>query len=248
MTKTSKKTNSTTSVIPLEQELPEVRNRKDWEIPTVYLEKDGKGGYKEVKGRRPSKTLLVNSIRAEVDAWRNSDYSFPKGVSSTSLRLLEFWFGQDHLNNGALFHFRFAQREAIETTIYLYEIKGVRDNALLTENYMDKLAYGSDLFTQRKEIIETAREKRILTRIVPERLLSLSSCCAKGGMSRTSVSSSVCAPLPQKRTSSRNRRSVVVCASCAVLGLTIPRCWKSSVRISLRSLSASWKKKGLVLE
>jgi len=61
----------------------------------------------------------VNSIRAEVDAWRNSDYTFPKGISSTSLRLLEFWFGQDHLNNGALFHFRFAQREAIETVIYL---------------------------------------------------------------------------------------------------------------------------------
>lgn len=168
MAKQAKQANNTTPVIPLEQELPEIRDRNAWEIPTAHLEKDGKGGYKEVKGRRPSKTLLVNSIRAEVDAWRASDYTSPKGISSTSLRLLEYWFDQDHLRNGELFHFRFAQREAIETTIYLYEIKNVRDNAILAENYMDDAAYGADLFTQRKEVIETAKAKRLLNRIVPE--------------------------------------------------------------------------------
>jgi len=50
MAKTIKKTNSTTLVIPLEQKLPEIRGREAWKIPTSYLEKDGTGGYKEVKG------------------------------------------------------------------------------------------------------------------------------------------------------------------------------------------------------
>lgn len=50
MAKTIKKTNSTTSVIPLEQKLPEIRGREAWKIPTSHLEKDGTGGYKEVKG------------------------------------------------------------------------------------------------------------------------------------------------------------------------------------------------------
>ncbi|MCX6307774.1 MAG: DEAD/DEAH box helicase family protein, partial [Bacteroidia bacterium] len=64
--------------------------------------------------------------------------------------------------------FRFAQREAIETTIYLFEIKGIRDNAFLAEKYMDAMAYGNDMFTNRKEIVENAKSKRILTRVVPE--------------------------------------------------------------------------------
>ena len=155
-------------VIPLEQSIPEIEGRKDWEKPTCFLEKDGKGGYKLIYDRRPSKTLLANNIRREVDAWRKSAYTTPKGISNTSVSLLNFWFEQDHIVNGEIFHFRFAQREAVETTIYLYEVKGVRDNALLAETYMDAMAYGNDIFTNRREIIETAKSKRILTRVVPE--------------------------------------------------------------------------------
>lgn len=155
-------------IIPLDQAIPEIEGRKSWEIPVSYLEKDGKGGYKEVNSRRPSKTLLANNIRNEVDEWRKSGYKTPKGISGTSLTLLNHWFGQDHIVNGEIFHFRFAQREAIETTIYLYEVIGIRDNALLAENYMEEMAYGSDLFTTKKEIISTAKSKRILSRVVPE--------------------------------------------------------------------------------
>ncbi|MEI7527066.1 MAG: DEAD/DEAH box helicase family protein, partial [Mariniphaga sp.] len=155
-------------VIPLDQAIPEIVGRKAWEIPECYLEKDGRGDYKVVPIRRPSKTLLANNIRKEVDAWRISDYQTPKGISQTSLTLLNFWFGQDHIVTGEIFHFRFAQREAIETTIYLYEIKGVRDNALLAEKYMDAMAYGNDLFADRKQVVENAKSKRILTRVVPE--------------------------------------------------------------------------------
>lgn len=155
-------------VIPLEQDIPEIKDRKAWEIPTSYLEKDGKGGYKLVESRRPSKTLLANNIRSEVDAWRASGYKTPKGISQTSLTLLNHWFGQDHIVNGEVFYFRFAQREAIETTIYLYEVKKARDNALLAETYMDRQAYSKDLFENRSEVFENARSKRILTRVVPE--------------------------------------------------------------------------------
>lgn len=155
-------------VIPLEQSIPEIEGRKAWEIPESHLEKDGRGGYKVLNTRRPSKTLLANNIRKEVDAWRKADYKTPKGISQTSLTLLNHWFGQDHLLDGEVFHFRFAQREAMETTIYLYEVKGVRDNALLAEMYMDAQAYSKDLFSSKREVFETAKSKRILTRVVPE--------------------------------------------------------------------------------
>lgn len=155
-------------VIPLEQAIPEIEGRNAWEIPESHLEKDGKGGYKVVNTRRSSKTLLANNIRKEVDAWRKADYKIPKGISQTSLTLLNHWFGQDHIVDGEVFHFRFAQREAMETTIYLYEVKDIRDNALLAEKYMDAMAYGNDMFTNRKEVVENAKSKRILTRVVPE--------------------------------------------------------------------------------
>jgi len=155
-------------VIPLDQAIPEIDGRMAWEIPDCYLEKDGKGDYKVVPNRRPSKTLLSNNIRKEVDAWRNTGYQTPKGILQTSLTLLNFWFGQDHLVNNEIFHFRFAQREAIETTIYLYEILEIRDGALLAEKYIDTMAFGNDMFTNRQEIINTAKSKRILSRFVPE--------------------------------------------------------------------------------
>jgi type III restriction enzyme len=166
--KAAKNTKQQKVVIPLEQAIPEIEGRKAWEIPGAHLEKDGKGGYKIIETRRPSKTLLANSIRKEVDAWRETEYKQPKGISQTSLTLLNHWFGQDHIVDGEVFHFRFAQREAMETTIYLYEVKGVRDNALLAETYMDSQAYSKDLFTSKREVFETAKSKRILTRVVPE--------------------------------------------------------------------------------
>lgn len=56
----------------------------------------------------------------------------------------------------------------METTVYLYEVKGIRDNALLAGKYMDAMAYGNDIFTNRQEVISTAKSKRILSRVVPE--------------------------------------------------------------------------------
>lgn len=151
-------------IIELEQALPEVPDRKAWKIPTCYLEKDGQGGYIRKDGRRPSKTLLVNKIRKEVDQWRSEGYP---GASSTSSFLLEYWFGKDHIIGREIFHFRFAQQEAIETTIYLYEVKNVRDNALLAESYLDQMALGTDIFNNTDAILNEMKQTRKLRRINP---------------------------------------------------------------------------------
>jgi type III restriction enzyme len=98
------------TIITLEQKLPEVPNRSPYELPTMHLVKDGKGGYVIVPERRPSKTLLVNQIRQEVDAWRKSEYTNPSGISDTSKRLLEWWFEEYHYINEEEFNFYFCQR------------------------------------------------------------------------------------------------------------------------------------------
>lgn len=74
--------------------------------------------------RRPSEgTHLVNGVRAAVDAWRANGYP---GASETTHRLLRFWFEEDHRRpTGEPFQFFFCQREAVETFIYLSEIKRV---------------------------------------------------------------------------------------------------------------------------
>ncbi len=72
---------------------------------------------------------LVARVRREVAAWRDSGYA---GASATSSALLRHWFDTDHLleqADGSLSPFRyyFAQREAVETVVWLYEVKRARD-------------------------------------------------------------------------------------------------------------------------
>jgi type III restriction enzyme len=65
---------------------------------------------------------LVRKIRLKVHAWRESGYS---GVSETSQSLLRHWFENSHqiqTPSGSMeFSYYFAQREAVETAIWLYE-------------------------------------------------------------------------------------------------------------------------------
>lgn len=66
----------------------------------------------------------VPAIRQAVVAWRVAQY---KGATDTTKLLLNYWFKTDHrLPNGQRFAFYHAQREAIETLIYLYEVARVR--------------------------------------------------------------------------------------------------------------------------
>lgn len=76
-----------------------------------------------VPGQRKASegTHLVDGVRAAVDAWRANGYP---GASETTLRLLRFWFDEDHRRpTGEPFQFFFCQREAVETFVYLSEIK-----------------------------------------------------------------------------------------------------------------------------
>lgn len=72
---------------------------------------------------------LVAKVREEVKAWRDGGYA---GASATSRALLTWWFATDHLIEHAdgtqsPFRYYFAQREAVETVIWLYEVRGARD-------------------------------------------------------------------------------------------------------------------------
>jgi type III restriction enzyme len=67
---------------------------------------------------------LVYKIRIAVNKWREDDY---QGASETTKSLLNFWFNQKHLIGQSEFRFFFAQREAIESIIYLHEVAKARD-------------------------------------------------------------------------------------------------------------------------
>ena len=72
---------------------------------------------------------LVAKVRKEIFAWRNKGYP---GASTTSVALLKWWFETEHLTedaNGSLstFNYYFAQREAVETIIWLHEVRRARD-------------------------------------------------------------------------------------------------------------------------
>lgn len=76
------------------------------------------------ESRAASPAPLVDGIREHVDAWRANNYP---GVSPTSRKLIEYWFLDEHQTpDGAPFRYYFAQREAVETAIYLYEVAQAR--------------------------------------------------------------------------------------------------------------------------
>lgn len=67
---------------------------------------------------------LVYKVRLAIEKWRDNDYL---GATETSKALLNFWFNQEHFIGQNKFSFFFAQREAIESIIYLYEVAKAKD-------------------------------------------------------------------------------------------------------------------------
>ncbi|MER8589592.1 DEAD/DEAH box helicase family protein [Mesorhizobium sp. M1338] len=72
---------------------------------------------------------LVAVLRQKVKDFRNGGYV---GASATSRSLLNWWFKTPHLvpqadGNMAEFQYFFAQREALESIVYLYDVAGVTD-------------------------------------------------------------------------------------------------------------------------
>lgn len=91
---------------------------------------------------------LVHKLRIEVKKWRDNNY---EGVSDTSRALLRWWFQTEHpmeTSDGMVnFQYYFAQREAIETIIYLYEVAQVKDKYDLIR-YDSSGAVSSSMFTE----------------------------------------------------------------------------------------------------
>jgi hypothetical protein len=72
---------------------------------------------------------LVAELRRKVKEFRDGGYV---GAADTSRSLLHWWFDTPHLlpnadGTMAEFQYFFAQREALETIVYLYDVAGVKD-------------------------------------------------------------------------------------------------------------------------
>ncbi len=76
-----------------------------------------------------STAACVPAIRESVKAWRASGY---KNITDTTKELLNFWFHTDHENG---FRFHTAQREAIETLIYIFEVEKIKNRKQLLEKF-----------------------------------------------------------------------------------------------------------------
>jgi type III restriction enzyme len=75
----------------------------------------------------------VPALREAVKAWRAGGY---KGTTATTRRLLAYWFETDHrLHNGIRFAYHPAQREAMETLIFVWEYEKVRRRLDLLKRY-----------------------------------------------------------------------------------------------------------------
>ena len=102
---------------------------------------------------------LVQKIREQVKTWRDNNYN---GASETSKALLNWWFNTRHLqeqsdNTTSEFQYYFAQREAIETIIYLYDVFKVRDKVdLIRFDSTDALSKGMFDENWRRFVIKMA--------------------------------------------------------------------------------------------
>jgi type III restriction enzyme len=123
---------------------------RSWDEPNSHrIPNPLKGGPAIAQpGRRPSRCPLVRSLRAQVDDWRRAGYP---GASETSNTLLTHWFDaeqtvKDEDGNDVPFRYHWAQREAIETIIFLYELRGIRNVAALLSDFgegqLDDIAAG----------------------------------------------------------------------------------------------------------
>ena len=96
-----------------------------WEEPTRHRVRAARGEGAEVRpGRRRSGIVIAQNLRAAVKEWRDNFYV---GASETTRHLLHHWFGREHdrreVGGPAEFRYYFCQHEAIETLIYLKEVR-----------------------------------------------------------------------------------------------------------------------------
>jgi type III restriction enzyme len=108
------------------------------DLPSRHRAKaKGGEGAEIIEGRRPTPIQIAQNLRESVSDWRDADYA---GASPTSRELLFHWFHQDlerNLGDGTRipFAYYFCQREAIETLIYLYEVRALRTLSGMTGEF-----------------------------------------------------------------------------------------------------------------
>ena len=107
-----------------------------WQEPNAHRVRAEKSGDPAVikQGRRASPIEAINNLRAAVREWREAFYI---GASDTTIQLLNHWFTRAHRRSlpsseglGAgleefEFRYYFCQREAVETLIYLKEVRRI---------------------------------------------------------------------------------------------------------------------------
>ena len=77
---------------------------------------------KSKKGIQFFNAPFVNKVRKEIYEWRQFGYD---GISETSRNLLNYWFNNGHKDG---FQYYFGQRESVESVVYLFENKLIREN------------------------------------------------------------------------------------------------------------------------
>ncbi len=94
---------------------------------------------------------LVEKVRNAVFQWRKDNYT---GASETSKALLEYWFIRKKETN---FNYYFAQREAIESVIFLFEIANAKDrHDLLKFDSSEAVALGHFIERWTRYVIKMA--------------------------------------------------------------------------------------------
>ena len=107
---------------------------------------------------------LVEKVRKGVKAWRDNGYA---GASDTTRALLNWWFGEEHLipqADGTAQEFRwyFAQREAVESVIWLYEVEAARDPYALMSKYDSSHALSRQMFAYAMQNMVRAQDHALL--------------------------------------------------------------------------------------
>ena len=111
--------------------------------PTRHFVKgEGNNDLVEVAGRRPSNQLCVAKLRDAVGEWRESGYL---GASETTKTLFRWWFLEGAGPGERSFRPYFAQREAIETIVYLLEIKNGLSTKSVIEDFHQIVSSGLGL-------------------------------------------------------------------------------------------------------
>jgi type III restriction enzyme len=90
-------------------------------------------GQQDLLEARVTTASCVPALRIAVKEWREKTYP---GATETTKTLLNYWFATDHRMTGrATFRYHDAQREAMETLIYTYEVAKTRRHKDLLETF-----------------------------------------------------------------------------------------------------------------